>query len=644
MATLDELLVSLGFEYDPSELEEFQSDLNDTISIAKKFAAAFAAGASALIGFTIASTRASDEQGKLADEIGIAVNKLDALQFANRRAGGSSDGLASSLQQLSIRIGETARGVGSGLEAFGLLGISVNNANGSLKTTDQVLLEVAGRFNTFSKSQQIELADKLGLRDSVRLLQQGSAGIKDLVREAELLGVTTEKDAAVSADFQDSLTDVWQIVKQLSRTITQSLAPVMEDMVTSFTEWWKTNRKLIEQNVPKFIAQAAMAIKLLTIAATAFIAVRLLGTLASLITLMKGLTVSTLLANAAVLLLPTLIAAGIAAVALLAEDAKVFFEGGESFIGDMIKKFPEWGDAIRVVAAIFATLAEMTTMIFDGWKEIFSFFTSGTVGEDLLLVFRTLQEGFGGFVDGIISSMDNAVTGILDNILGVFSGLKDKIADAFSLGNIKDKIGDALDISSLKDSVFGLFSSEPAEVPDTPSADTPTVRPRVPSAQHDQQSRRQRQQRPSADEQGRPGSALMAGDVMSDQPQPVLMAGDVTVDQPQPVLMAGDITVEQQAPALMAGDAMGTETKVQPEARIGTDTTDGAEQPLVNSSFSQSDITNNSSSNSNTNINGGITITVSGNDSPADTASAIRAELANLAEQTSIDMNSAVRI
>ena len=532
MAILDELLVELGFDYDPEALEQFQSDLDDTLASVKKLVVGLVAGTSALVGFAVATTRASDEQGKLADETGVAVEQLDALQFANRRAGGTADGLSSSLQQLAVRVGETARGVGSGIEAFGLLGISVNNTNGSLKSTDQILLEVAGRFDNFSKSQQIELADKLGLRDSIRLLQQGSGGIADLIKEAKLLGVTTAEDAALSAEFQDSLTDIWQIVKQLSRTLTKSLVPVMEDISNTFTEWWKANRKLIEQNIPKFIERAAFALKLLTLAAIGFISVKLIGTLASLITLMKGLTVSTLLANAAVLILPALIAAGIAAIALLAEDAKVFFEGGESFIGDMIEKFPQWADELRTVAAVFATLAKLVGMIFKGWSQIFDLFSSGTLGSDLTLVFKQLQSDFNDFISGILDGIDETITELKNKISNIFTGVKENISDALSIDNIKGNFLDLFGGSKDSDLISTITNSQFSQT----------------------------------------------------------------------------------------------------------------DSPLTNSQFSQTDISNASNADNSTNINGGIVFRIDGSQSPENTANAIRKELADLAEQTSIDMNSAVRI
>ena len=106
MAIIDELLVGLGFEYDPKEMKQFKEDVGKTTGVIKGLAKAAVAGAVAITGLTIASTRASDEQGKLADEIGDTVENIDALQFALERSGGSADGMTSSLRGLGIVTGK----------------------------------------------------------------------------------------------------------------------------------------------------------------------------------------------------------------------------------------------------------------------------------------------------------------------------------------------------------------------------------------------------------------------------------------------------------------------------------------------------------------------------------------------------------
>lgn len=432
MAIIDELLVGLGFEYDPKEMKQFKEDVGKTTGVIKGLARAAVAGAVAITGLTVASTRASDEQGKLADEIGDTVENIDALQFALERSGGSADGMTSSLRNLAIRASEAARGVGSGVEAFGLLGISATDSNGNLKNTSDLMLEVSQRFQGLSKAKQIELADKLGIRDSVRLLQQGPAAIRELTDEAAALGVTTAEDAAIAAEFQDTMKNLWRVIKQVARSLTRELAPIIKELTDSFIDWWKTNRAMIEQNLPEWIDKVTMALKLMVIATGAWLAMRLVTHIMTLITLFKGLSVAALAANAAALLLPALIAAGVAALALLAEDAKTFFEGGESFIGDMIEKFPEWADEIRVVAALFATLADLVVMIWDGLVQIVDLAKNFSL--EGLKEFGANLPGFLGDVTGLYNvdgtgvipelgqSISNATSTVVDKIDIVIQG------------------------------------------------------------------------------------------------------------------------------------------------------------------------------------------------------------------------------
>jgi len=59
MPLLDELLVVLGFEYDPKEVKKFNEDIAATVDIIKRMSRIAVAGASAITGLTIASTKAS---------------------------------------------------------------------------------------------------------------------------------------------------------------------------------------------------------------------------------------------------------------------------------------------------------------------------------------------------------------------------------------------------------------------------------------------------------------------------------------------------------------------------------------------------------------------------------------------------------
>ena len=427
MALIDELLVGLGFEYDSGEAKKFSDDIGKTVGIVKELAKAAIATATAITGMVVASSLASDEQGKLADEIGETVNNVNALQFAQQIAGGSADGMSNSLRELSLRASEAARGVGSGVEAFGLLGISTTGANGQIKSANNLLKEVSGRMQGLGRARQIELADKLGLRDSIRLLQLGPQAIGELTAKAKALGETTAEDAKVSAEFNDALIEMWSVTKQISRLFTRVLAPIMNDMVDTFTDWWIVNRDIIEQNLPKWIEQFTTALKLLSVAMGAFIAMRVLTHLYQMIALMRGLALATLAANVGFFLLPLVLSALALAFVLLVDEAKVFFEGGETFIGDMIEKYPEWAGEIRTVASVLQGVYDLTMLILGGWDKIFGLFREGGADamnqalKDKGLGFLTKEIGITDEQSGPVNDLLKSIgLGFLTREIGIF--------------------------------------------------------------------------------------------------------------------------------------------------------------------------------------------------------------------------------
>jgi len=408
MAIIDSLLIELGFEYDPKDLGKFKKDLGSTTDFIKKFAKTVVAATAAVTGLVTVSTAATDKQGKFADKIGESVEMVDALQFALIRSGGSADGMNSSLESLSKRAGEAARGVGEGVEAFGLLGVNVRDVNGNIKSSSALMLEVSNAFQGISKAEQIDLSEKLGLGAALPLLQLGPKAIRELTREARLLGVTTKEDARLAAEFQDSLTDILMVVKDITRAISSALAPLLQEINQRFLEWWKLNRNVIKQKIPEWIEKAAVAMRLLAIAAGVFIGIKIINTFVSMLALFKKLTLSSLLFQGSFLTLPVLIGLALAAIAGLAEDAKVFFEGGDSLFGLWIEKFPKLESELISIAAVFATVWDMTKKVFDGWNEIFDLFAKNDI--------KDILKDIPGFLLDVTGLVKPEGTGALQNL------------------------------------------------------------------------------------------------------------------------------------------------------------------------------------------------------------------------------------
>ena len=468
---IDTLAVSLGFDFDPKGVEKFQKSMDRTKSIIKGVAAAFAAGSAAAIGFVTATTGVADAQGKMANEIGIGVGELDAWQHAAKLAGESSEGMSGSLSGLSVRLSEAKRGMGSALEVFGILGIDAMDAAGQLKSTSSIMMEVSSKFQDFSKMEQIEFAEKLGLSGSLRLLQQGPAVIQQYIADAKALGVTTAKDAKVAAEFQDNLTRLYRVVGDLARAITKELAPIMTTLTKRFLDWWRINRDIIMQKIPEVFEQATKYAKRFAVVLGLITAFSIINTLGAMIGGFGVLTMNIGSAAKAVGLLlktlftlPAVIVAGIAVLWLLAEDAKVFFRGGDSVIGDLIKKFPQWKNEIVALAAVFATIYDLGVMVKDGWKALIKVILNSSwddvtqVVKDIPKVFLEMMKDVLGFAKSLLPEVFNIVNVGAEKFVDAFHFVKDAVLRV--LDTITDFISGIIDqILSIPEKINEAFKN-----------------------------------------------------------------------------------------------------------------------------------------------------------------------------------------
>ena len=418
MAILDELLVSLGYEFDDTDAEKFSKASKQLKNSVAAVSAAAVGATVALTALVKTSTAATDSMVKAARQTNVAVEEYDALTFASGQAVGNTEAIGGALQNLSIRASEAARGLGSGVEAFGLLGVEVNDANGKIKTTDKILLETADALNALEdQGQRLELADKLGLREIDLLLKTGSDGINKLTAEARELGVVTDAQGKAAEDFNDSFAAIGKVASAIQREIVTALLPAIQEVMDSIKEWFKINKELIKQNIGTFIEGvtgflttfwAALkavgniliffvdkvgglgnALKLVGLAITGILSLKFGAFLLLLIKRFKKAGLAALLFQAKLLLIPILIGAIVTAIAAFVEDAIVFFQGGESAIGKFLEQFPlveEGFDLIgRAVTKAWELLKPFRDILFEIGSKILEFGSNAIKGIGILL-------------------------------------------------------------------------------------------------------------------------------------------------------------------------------------------------------------------------------------------------------------------
>lgn len=179
-------------------------------SMAKFGAAALAAGVA--VGSLIKSV--VDARNELIDtstRTGLTAETIAGLKLAAEGSGLQLANLATGLQQLPKRMADVARGTGEAKVAFEQLGISVVNADGSLRSADDVLRESLNALqNVESATERSALATQLFGEAGTGLLQALSGSqLEEFVNQAERFGVKVGPDAAKAAgDFQRELANM----------------------------------------------------------------------------------------------------------------------------------------------------------------------------------------------------------------------------------------------------------------------------------------------------------------------------------------------------------------------------------------------------------------------------------------------------
>jgi hypothetical protein len=154
-----------------------------------------------------------DQLDDLQEKTGISVEKLSELRFAGEATGTPLEALAKGVGFLSKQMAAAAGGNKEAIATFEALDVAVTNADGSLRSNDDVLRDIADRFASYEDGAgKAALAQKVFTKsgaDMIPLLNQGSEGIRKLGEEAKALGVIYDADLAKSAaQFNDNLAKI----------------------------------------------------------------------------------------------------------------------------------------------------------------------------------------------------------------------------------------------------------------------------------------------------------------------------------------------------------------------------------------------------------------------------------------------------
>ena len=188
----------------------------------------------AFVGLVKGAIDSADSFGKMADQTGIAANTLQAYVNAGKLAGVSQETIDKGLRRLAQSMREADQGVATYSDSFDALGISVRATDGTFKTSEQVLGEVADKFATMENgATKAALAMEIFGRSGaslINLLNGGAASLTEFNYEV------SENFAQNAEFFNDQIAVLAIRFDGFRKQLTDALLPALNTIVGVFSE------------------------------------------------------------------------------------------------------------------------------------------------------------------------------------------------------------------------------------------------------------------------------------------------------------------------------------------------------------------------------------------------------------------------
>lgn len=352
---VSDLVNKISFVGSLQPLDKLNAGLTTSIKAIGLSSVAFGTMGIALNSWVNSTTDAVTQTSRLSKDLNVGIESLQEWQYVAQMSGGTAEGLQESMRGLAERVGEFAKfDSGEGKEVFEALGISVKDSEGKVKSADLVMQDLRKSMQKLGASEQISIANKLGLDKSIlgtlRLTDEQFAHLQDRARG---LGIITEEQAKQVDKYKKSLIDLGFGLDAIQMQLAIGFAPALENTANMFTDLLIGNKDLIQNGLEKTIAV------LMSFGSALYNNGKLIYDAIDYTlgfdNVLMGLGLAILYVNRAIYLNPmAALVAGIILAIGVVDDLIVAFDGGESVIKDFFASFDI--DIVKALTGAFDVL------------------------------------------------------------------------------------------------------------------------------------------------------------------------------------------------------------------------------------------------------------------------------------------------
>lgn len=182
-----------------------------------------------------------DEIDKESQKLSISAESYQKLSYAMERSGADINDVSKGIKTITKEMADVENGVDGAGASFEKLGVSMKNADGSMKSTEQVLMDsIDALANMENETQRNALAQEIFGRSASELnplLNSGGEAIKQLMQECEDYGMVMSDDAVLaSASFQDALTKLNGTMSGVKNNLVGAMLPSLTLITDGFTD------------------------------------------------------------------------------------------------------------------------------------------------------------------------------------------------------------------------------------------------------------------------------------------------------------------------------------------------------------------------------------------------------------------------
>lgn len=194
------------------------------------FATAAIDGVKKVIGGLFDQFARGDELGDFAAKVGMSVESLTSMQYAAEQLGTSQEALGTGFTKLQTEIGKARSGSEEAKSVFEQLGLSVDQLAGHDTATNfkQVADSIAGiQDPTEQAAMAVAVFGKSGA-ELLNVLREGSAGIEDMQKKAQELGIVmSTEEAAALEKANKEMQAMWMVTKNAAAHLAAVFAPAV---------------------------------------------------------------------------------------------------------------------------------------------------------------------------------------------------------------------------------------------------------------------------------------------------------------------------------------------------------------------------------------------------------------------------------